>query len=132
MALYAISIRQNRVSPPSFFRFRLATDTLDLSYILPTAGRIQDFHPLDHALTGRTNKKPIERGTLHTLDGLFIPGSCLTRHGDVDHFQRNHLPIFVAEMVIILQNKFHQLCTIDTTDDRCVFQVLLGIFGVVG
>ena len=42
--------------PPSFFRFRLTTDTLDLGYILPTAGRIRDFHPLERALTGRTNK----------------------------------------------------------------------------
>ena len=57
MALYAISIRQNRVSPPSFFRFRLATDTLDLSYILPTAGRIRVFHPLERALTGRTSSR---------------------------------------------------------------------------
>ena len=37
-ALYAISVRQARVLPPSFFRFRLTTDTLDLSYILPATG----------------------------------------------------------------------------------------------
>jgi len=43
--------------PPSFFRFCLAADTLDLGYILPTAGRIRDFHPLERALTGRTQKK---------------------------------------------------------------------------
>jgi len=42
--------------PPSFFRSRLTTDTLDLGYILPTAGRVRDFHPLERALTGRTNK----------------------------------------------------------------------------
>ena len=30
-------------------------DTLDLGYILPTAGRIRDFHPLERALTGRTS-----------------------------------------------------------------------------
>ena len=54
-ALYAISVRQARVLPPSFFRFCLATDTLDLGYILPTAGRIRDFHPLERALTGRTH-----------------------------------------------------------------------------
>ena len=55
-ALYAISVRQARVLPPSFFRFCLAADTLDLGYILPTAGRIRDFHPLERALTGRTQK----------------------------------------------------------------------------
>ena len=54
-ALYAISVRQARVLPPSFFRFHLTMDTLDLGYILPTAGRIRVFHPLERALTGRTN-----------------------------------------------------------------------------
>ena len=53
-ALYMISVRQARVLPPSFFRFCLTTDTLDLGYILPTAGWIRDFHPLERALTGRT------------------------------------------------------------------------------
>ena len=56
-ALYMISVRQARVLPPSFFRFCLATDTLDLGCILPTAGRIWDFHPLERALTGRTNRR---------------------------------------------------------------------------
>ena len=33
----------------------LLTETpLLFSYILPTAGRIRDFHPLERALTGRT------------------------------------------------------------------------------
>ena len=59
-ALYMVSVRQARVLPPSFFRFRLTTDTLDLGYILPTAGRIRDFHPLERALTGRTSKIPPE------------------------------------------------------------------------
>ena len=57
-ALYMISVRQARVLPPSFFRFRLTADTLDLGYILPTAGRIRDFHPLERALTGRTTERP--------------------------------------------------------------------------
>ena len=56
-ALYMVSVRQARVLPPSFFRFCLAADTLDLGYILPTAGRIRDFHPLERALTGRTQKR---------------------------------------------------------------------------
>ena len=57
-ALYMISVRQARVLPPSFFRFCLTADTLDLGYILPTAGRIRDFHPLERALTGRTTERP--------------------------------------------------------------------------
>ena len=56
MALYAISIRQARDLPPPFFRLCLTTDTLGLSYILPAAGRIRDFHPLERALTGRTKQ----------------------------------------------------------------------------
>jgi len=51
-----VSVRQARVLPPSFFRSRLTADTLDLGCILPTAGRIWDFHPLERALTGRTKK----------------------------------------------------------------------------
>ena len=62
-ALYMISVRQARVLPPSFFRFCLTADTLDLGYILPTAGRIRDFHPLERAPAGRTAKsrRPIGR-----------------------------------------------------------------------
>ena len=30
--------------------------SVDLGYILHTAGRIRDFHPLERALTGRTNE----------------------------------------------------------------------------
>ena len=60
-ALYAISVRQARVLPPSFFRFCLTADTLDLGYILPTAGRIRDFHPLERALTGRTKTKVLSQ-----------------------------------------------------------------------
>ena len=63
-----VSVRQVRVLPPSFFRFHLTMDTLDLGYILPTAGRIQDFHPLERALTGRTKAKPRAnaRGFIHS------------------------------------------------------------------
>ncbi|MBQ3534559.1 MAG: hypothetical protein IJA56_05330, partial [Clostridia bacterium] len=56
-ALYMISVRQARVLPPPFFRLHLTMDALGLGYILPTAGRIRVFHPLERALTGRTNKK---------------------------------------------------------------------------
>ena len=70
---------------PASFRFHLAMDTLAFlprkrserlgktdsggnkvtvggeavafGYILPTTGRIRDFHPLERALAGRTNKK---------------------------------------------------------------------------
>jgi len=44
--------------PPPSFRFHLAMDTLGFGYILPTAGRIRDFHPLERALAGRTKNAP--------------------------------------------------------------------------
>lgn len=65
-ALYAISVRQARGLPierpfnsqnPASFRFCLATDTLAFGCILPTAGRIGVFHPLERALTGRTENR---------------------------------------------------------------------------
>ena len=39
-------------------------DTLGLGCILPTTGRIRDFHPLERAPTGRTQKEREESGIL--------------------------------------------------------------------
>ena len=41
---------------PASFRFHLAVDTLAFGYILPTTGRIRDFHPLETCAAGRTIK----------------------------------------------------------------------------
>ena len=79
MALYAISIRQARDLPPPFFRFCLTADTLGLSYILPAAGRIRDFHPLERALTGRTQlsrENPNKPGFSRLLSN-FLRGAAL-------------------------------------------------------
>ena len=51
-----IPVRRVRVLPPPSFRSRLATDTLGFDYDLPAAGRSRDFHPLERALAGRTQK----------------------------------------------------------------------------
>ena len=56
-SLYTISVRQTRVLPPPSFGFHLAMDTLGFGCILPTAGRIRDFHPLERALAGRTKEE---------------------------------------------------------------------------
>jgi len=53
-SLYVISVRQTRVLLPSSFRFHLTMDTLDFGCILPTVGRIRDFHPLETCAAGRT------------------------------------------------------------------------------
>ena len=61
---YVVSVRQARGLPvvslfphPASFRSRLAADTLAFGCILPTTGRIRDFHPLETCAAGRTNKK---------------------------------------------------------------------------
>jgi len=51
-----ISVRQTRVLPPASFRFAVTHDTLAIGCILPTTGRIKDFHPLERAPAGRTIK----------------------------------------------------------------------------
>ena len=62
--LYVISVRQTRDLPvvslfphPASFRFHLTMDTLAFGYILPTAGRIRVFHPLETCAARRTAKK---------------------------------------------------------------------------
>ena len=42
---------------PASFGFRLATDTLAFGYLLPAAGRIRVFHPLETCAVGRTHKR---------------------------------------------------------------------------
>ena len=58
---YVISVRQTRDLPvdflfphPASFRFHLTMDTLAFGYILPTTGRIQDFHLLETCAARRT------------------------------------------------------------------------------
>ena len=52
-----IPVRQVRVLPPASSRLLVTEDALALGYILPTAGRIRDLHPLERAPAGRTAKK---------------------------------------------------------------------------
>jgi len=77
-ALYMISVRQARVLPPPFFRLHLTMDALGLGYILPTAGRIRVFHPLERALTGRTSQNRPARLTSGAIFHLFIAAPCGT------------------------------------------------------
>ena len=58
-SLYVISIRQTGVLPPSSFRFHLTMDTLDFSCILPTVGRIRDFHPLETCAAEAHHKRQV-------------------------------------------------------------------------
>ena len=60
---YVVSVRQARGLPvvslfphPASFRFHLAMDTLAFGCILPTTGRIRDFHPLETCAAGRTKE----------------------------------------------------------------------------
>ena len=66
---YVVSVRQARGLPvvslfphPASFGFHLTVDTLAFGCILPTTGRIRDFHPLETCAAGRTDKN---RDTIH-------------------------------------------------------------------
>ena len=43
---------------PASFRFHLTMDTFAVGYILPTIGRIRDFHPLETYAARRTKEIP--------------------------------------------------------------------------
>ena len=71
-----ISVRQARGLPvvslfphPASFRFHLTVDTLAFGYILPTTGRIQDFHLLEMCAARHTKIRPFLRN--------FFPGKGL-------------------------------------------------------
>ena len=54
----AVPVRQVGGLPPASFRFHLVVDTLALGYALGATSCARDFHPLDHAHAGHTNKMP--------------------------------------------------------------------------
>ena len=64
-----IPVRRARVLPLPSFRFRFTTDTLGFGCDLPAAGRSRDFHPLECALAGRTEKydQPLMNGLVVVL-----------------------------------------------------------------
>ena len=71
---YVVSVRQARVLPvvslfphPASFRSHLAVDTLAFGCILPTTGRIRDFHPLETCAARRTRIRKA-RGVAAGLD----------------------------------------------------------------
>ena len=56
----------------------------------------------------------------------------LHRNGNVNHLQRDHLSIFLAELVIVFQDQLHQFRAVDATDDGGAVQIFLSILRVVG
>ncbi|HJB05413.1 MAG TPA: hypothetical protein H9715_06625, partial [Candidatus Merdibacter merdigallinarum] len=55
---------------PASFRFHLTMDTLAFGYILPTTGRIRDFHPLETCAARRTESEPLHR--IPDVEALFM------------------------------------------------------------
>ena len=47
--------------PRASFRFRLATDTLASGYALGATSCARDFHPLERAHAGHTEKRPLSK-----------------------------------------------------------------------
>ena len=83
IAFYAVSVRQTRglsvvslFPHPVSFGSRLTTDTLAFGYLLPAAGRIRVFHPLETCAAGRmaTSTSPS-----HFHPRCFGPGNSYSR-----------------------------------------------------
>ena len=54
------------------FRFHLTVDTLAFGYLLPAAGRIRVFHPLETCAAGRTQGVvPLKRDNLFWVQKAF-------------------------------------------------------------
>ena len=65
---------------PASFRSRLTADTLAFGCILPTTGRIRDFHPLETCAAGRTKKTAASRPAPRPEMLLFCDdGLCMNR-----------------------------------------------------
>ena len=62
---------------PASFRFHLTMNTLAFGYILPTTGRIPDFHRLETCAAGRTKKE--KPRTAFTRYGVSLFSSWATR-----------------------------------------------------
>ena len=56
---------------PASFRFHLTMDTLAFGYILPTTGRIQDFHLLEMCAARHTRVKQADPLSSKGLPVLF-------------------------------------------------------------
>ena len=72
---------------PASFRFHLTTDTLAFGCILPTTGRIPDFHRLETCAAERTMKRgPPKRSSVCLLfpisDSIKIPQLICSWHAD--------------------------------------------------
>ena len=74
MTSYVVSVRQVGGLPvvslfphPASFRSHLAVGTLAFGCILPTTGRIRDFHPLETCAARRTKSKE------HPVSGMPFP-----------------------------------------------------------
>lgn len=74
----------------------LTARTLVFSYILPTAGRIRDFHPLERTPAGRTTKrlpgywKPLKGNSVgHAFTGLAGPRATTSVRGLRMEFHHN-------------------------------------------
>ena len=56
---------------PASFRFHLAMDTLAFDYLLPAAGWIRVFHPLETCAAGRTKHKACPSAAIGSPGRLF-------------------------------------------------------------
>ena len=74
IAFYAVSVRQTRglsvvslFPHPVSFGSRLTMDTLAFGYLLPAAGRIRVFHPLETCAAGPWQRQPLPAISIHAV-----------------------------------------------------------------
>ncbi|SET96968.1 hypothetical protein SAMN04487771_10867, partial [[Clostridium] aminophilum] len=72
-SLFGIPVRQASALPRASFRPTPHGGALASGCILPTAGRIRDFHPLERAPAGRTKREKAAGCKSRLLSPFFIP-----------------------------------------------------------
>jgi len=76
-SLFGIPVRQASVLPRASFRPTPHGGALASGCILPTAGRIRDFHPLERAPAGRTeNENRLRNGDGFCIQRFFLLVFC--------------------------------------------------------
>ena len=92
MGVKALLKKHFHTTDPASFRFPVAGDTLAFGYLLPAAGRIRNFHPLECALAGRTTKNGLLRAKRGSpfLHYVLCPAHSF---GQIQHSEAEDLPV---------------------------------------
>ena len=92
---------------PASFRFAVACNTLAFGYILPTTGRIWDFHPLETCAARRTHLKNGDHVTMITVFYFVI-----TTLFHNSHHVRNMRETIFLHIRLDTVNDFQRCCRV--------------------